>query len=216
MKPSIHALFVILALCALPGLSRATDGDLERLAAIQKQTAALTTLAADFTSVKTVAFLSAPIKTQGRLLFEKPNRVCWEIVAPFKAAVVYDGQSAVRYLQDTPGHWTLKNDGPDPVLAETMHQLQMWLSGQAFATNEAYDISTEAGPPVCVHLVPKHAGMRKFISKLDMTFGEQLNVVETLVLTEGTGDTTRITFSKIVVNEPMPANEWLSTHEAKP
>lgn len=68
------------------------ENDAERLASIQKQTATVNTLAADFTSVKTVAFLSAPIKTQGRLKFEKPNLVSWENVAPFKAAVVYDGR----------------------------------------------------------------------------------------------------------------------------
>ncbi|NTV52671.1 MAG: outer membrane lipoprotein carrier protein LolA [Candidatus Firestonebacteria bacterium] len=192
------------------------DADAQRLAAVQKQTAALRSLAADFTSVKTVAFLSEPIRTHGHLLFEKPNRVAWEVTSPFKAAVVYDGRAALRYLADPRGHWTRQTEGPDPVLAETMRQLQMWLSGQAFASGEAYAITTEPGPPLKVRLVPKHSGLRKFISSLEMTFGEKLDVVRTLILTEGSGDTTRITFERIVINEPLPANEWFSEHASQP
>jgi hypothetical protein len=198
------------------GLGAWAETDAERLAAIQKQMSTLQTVAADFTSVKTVAFLSEPIRTHGRLLFEKPSRVCWEVTAPFKAAVVYDGRAAARYLADARGHWTRQSEGPDPVLAETMRQLQMWLSGQAFASSEAYDIVTEAGPPLKVHLVPKHPGLRKFIASLDMTFGDNLDVVRTLVLTEGSGDTTRITFEHTSVNKPLPANDWFSDHASQP
>jgi hypothetical protein len=138
------------------------------------------------------------------------------VTAPFKAAVVYDGQTAVRYLAGAQGGWTRQTEGPDPVLAETMRQLQMWLSGQAFASGQVYDITTQAGPPVKVHLVPKPAGLRKFIAGLDMTFGEKLDVVRTLLLTEGSGDTTRINFEHIQVNEPLTAQEWFSDHAPKP
>ncbi len=181
-----------------------TQEDALRLAAIQQQTAQLKTLSAEFTSTKHVSFLRKPMITRGRLLFEKPNLISWEITAPFKAAVVYDGRTASRFLPDAQGRWRRQGDAPDPVLAETMRQLQNWLSGQAFAAQHAYEISTEAGPPVCVHMTPKHAGLRKFVARMDMTFGERLDVVQTLVLTEGSGDSTHIAFSKIVVNEPLP------------
>jgi outer membrane lipoprotein-sorting protein len=202
---------------ALGGASRVqAETDAERLAAIQKQAATMNTLAADFTSVKTVAFLSAPLRTHGRLLFAKPGRVCWEVTAPFQAAVVYDGRTASRFLPGPAGHWTRQSEGPDPVLAETMRQLQTWLSGQAFAAGDAYDIATEAGPPVKVRLVPRHPGLRKFIAGLDMTFGENLGVVRTLVLTEGSGDTTRITFDHIRINQPLSVDDWPSDHAPQP
>jgi outer membrane lipoprotein-sorting protein len=218
VKTSTRACLGALAVLALlGGAPRAqAETDAERLAAIQKQAATMETLAADFTSVKTVAFLSSPLRTHGRLLFAKPSRVCWEVTAPFKAAVVYDGRAASRFLPDAAGHWARQSEGPDPVLAETMRQLQTWLSGQAFAAGDAYDIATEAGPPVLVRLVPKHPGLRKFISGLDMTFGENLGVVRTLVLTEGSGDTTRITFEHIRVNQPLPANDWFADHAPAP
>jgi len=146
-KPGVFWGGVLAVWAAGSGLGAWAETDAERLAAIQKQMSTLQTVAADFTSVKTVAFLSEPIRTHGRLLFEKPSRVCWEVTAPFKAAVVYDGRAAARYLADARGHWTRQSEGPDPVLAETMRQLQMWLSGQAFASSEAYDIVISNYPP---------------------------------------------------------------------
>ena len=192
------------------------ETDADPLAAVQKQTAALKTLSANFSSIKTVSFLSEPIRTQGRLLFEKPGRVVWEVTAPFKAAVVYDGQTAARYLADAQGHWIRQTEGPDPVLGETMQQLQMWLTGQALTSEETYELTFDPGPPFKVRLVPKNPELRKFISSVEMTFEENLDVVRILVLTERSGDATQITFDQISVNQPLPANDWFSDHASQP
>jgi hypothetical protein len=192
----------LLPVCSWGAPSAAPDTDW--LARIQQQARLIKTLSADFASVKSVAFLTAPLRTSGRLVYTDAGAVCWEVSKPFRAAAVYNGQQALRYAAAADGRWTPQDAGPDPVLAETMQQLRTWLSGRAFQEAGAYAITVQPGPPLTLRLVPKDPGLKRFIASLDMSFGPRLDVVRTLTLTEASGDWTRITFSNIVINGKMP------------
>lgn len=196
-------LFLILpAACA-----QAADPDqpaADMLARVRAQAQKITTLSADFTSTKTVAFLTGPLRTSGRLVYTAQGRVCWEVRKPFQAAAVYAGQQAQRLAPGPDGRWTAQSGGPDPVLAETMRQLEAWITGAAFQESQTYAITVAPGPPLVLRLTPKHPGLRRFLASIEMTFAPALDAVRTLTLTEASGDQTRIIFDHVAVNGKIP------------
>jgi hypothetical protein len=120
--------------------------------------------------------------------------------------MTYDGAKVTRYTQEQPGVWKAMPEQFDPVLAEVMKQLQIWLSGQAFTMDKNYQVTITSQDPVQIQLTPKRSDMRKFLRSLDFTFASQLNTVRTLLLTEGSGDTTHIEYQQVRLDEPLAAS----------
>jgi len=167
---------------------------------IHQATAQIEALSADFRSVKQVAFLEEPVLTQGRIFYARNQGIRWEILKPYRIALVYNGSNMYHYSAASNNQWEKQPADSDLVLLEVMKQLQAWFSGEAFGMHDMYVIKIVSRDPVRVVFVPRHSGMRKVLSELEFVFGKELFVVEKLKIMEGSGDMTTIHYQNIKVN----------------
>jgi|GEM_PF-4200353 len=199
----MNRFFILIFTLCLPAMGHATEDTEALLAKIRQETGKIQTLSADFSSVKKVSFLKDPINSRGRLYYSSEGKMRWEILFPFKLAMTFDGSKVNRYTQDQQGIWKPLPPQFDPVLAEVMKQLQVWLSGRAFTMDKNYQVRVLSQQPVRIQLIPRREDMQRMLKSLDFTFGKELNVVTMLQLTEGSGDTTRIEYRNLQLNQPM-------------
>jgi outer membrane lipoprotein carrier protein len=72
----------------------------DALAKVQQRYESTKTMEADFQQTVESAALASPLKTAGKVAFEKPNRMRWDYDPPDKQTIVGDGETLWLYQPD--------------------------------------------------------------------------------------------------------------------
>ena len=80
--------------------SASADALKDALAKVQSRYESTKTMEADFRQTVESPTLAAPLKTSGKVAFEKPNRMRWDYEPPDQQTIVGDGQSLWLFQPD--------------------------------------------------------------------------------------------------------------------
>ena len=116
--------------------------------------------------------------------------------------MLLDGNSVHRYV------WRDSKYVPDgsakaKPLRRVLRQMGRWMRGE-FSENEVFTPQLVQGSPVRVRLTPKDAKVKKYVTGVDVLLSSTPGVVDAIEISEGPDASTRIAFSGVKLNRPIP------------
>lgn len=187
---------------ALLLVATAVAGGDEYLDGLARSLAEVKSLAASFEQVKTLKLFTRPVKSRGRLLFERPDRLRWEIREPFHSLLVVDGDKVAKFeWVDGERRQLSLGRAADPILI-AIGRLRRWLTGEF--DDEAYEITVRAEPERKIVLVPRDEALRRSVAALEFFPAPDGKSMRKVVVREPGGDVTVISFSEIRIDPDFP------------
>lgn len=158
----------------------------------------LKTLRASFTQERRIALLATTVKSRGELTFAPPDRLRWDL-APPDDVVYFVGPEGLSYKTRTS---TATVPAGNANVAHALGDLRALLAGDLGALRERY-VLTAIRTPIDVEIrgasKDRVANVRSFTLVLD----KGLVIPLRSRLTSGKSDSIDLTFSNVVLNEPI-------------
>lgn len=162
------------------------------------------TLHASFTEEKKVEGLTRPLKSTGRLAYERTLGLLWRVEKPLASETV---MTPTKLVQKVKGRVTLNlNVAAQPSMQVISRLFLASLTGDWAALDADFAMTgeLEAGGLWKLHLKPKGGLFAKIAKTLELSGGKAITQV---VLNELSGDTTTTTFDDHVFDAPLTADE---------
>jgi len=159
-------------------------------------------LQADFTQTKHLKILKRPIVAQGKFYYRRPGQIRWEYTSPVKSVVLLDESGLRRYTWR--GNRWVRDAGANlgPVHA-VLREMDLWMRGD-FTSSKVFAPRLEPGSPAKIHLSPRDAALKKYVSGIDLVLSSSPGVVDRIEITEGPGASTRIDLQRVKLNHRIP------------
>jgi outer membrane lipoprotein-sorting protein len=202
--PQIFGLMLALATFA------ATDEPSPVLQALQHKMASVKTVYLEFTQERVLQIFSDPLKSEGVMLIERPDKIRWETTAPYQSILLGD-QKSVAQFEFSDGKWEKLKLGFPQLLQRVMQQMALMNQGKLDALMTDYTISASTGAMTVLTMVPKDENVRGMMSSLEVHLPPDLSATREVVLNEPNGDLTRITFKNEKRDAPFPAGSFDQT-----
>jgi len=167
---------------------------------VMERSADVATVKTNFVQEKKVDFLNAPIKTSGHLYFAKHDNTYslpWEYNAPSASGIWFHKGTSWMWaqtrdsLREPKGH-------ENTFMNSMMQQMIFWLQINPKEIESRYNL--ELIEKRTVKLFPKYKDMFKSIT---VTFNADLKSLKNLVLDEGDGNFTSLSFFETEYNVPV-------------
>ena len=161
----------------------------------------ITSIQADFTQEKHLKILARPIISTGTFLFQAPDSLRWEYRTPVPSILLMHKGTIKKFIQrsgklvEDPG---MGLDAMQVVLTE----ISNWLDGR-FTDNGMFSVSFPDKQTVL--LTPKNQAMAGLISSITLKLAEQKGLLDSVIISEGPGSFTAMSFSNRVLNQKIPA-----------
>jgi outer membrane lipoprotein-sorting protein len=164
----------------------------------------LRSVQADFTQEKHLKILARPLISQGTLVFQAPQSLRWEYLHPIHTVLLlHDGR--IDKLIERDGRFEQDNGAGVDAMRIVLQDIGSWLDGR-FGDNPVFQVSRPNERKVV--LPPKEPGMQAVISRIELYLGAQEGVVDRIVIVEGDEATTELIFSRVVLNQEIPAQRF--------
>jgi outer membrane lipoprotein-sorting protein len=207
----LTAAFLLLFLSA--GLSMAVPNETHLLSP-EKQKAFLIrlegnlkasrTIRANFTQEKRLPLFKDALVSHGTFAFSAPDRLRWEITKPFHSLLIMNGRTLGKYdFPDGQNPHRIKFPAADAFIV-VLDQIADLHQGKFSEQEKNYDIEVYQGEKSFMKLIPKNAKMKKVIPEIEIGFSKALNSVESVVIRERGGDSTRIVFENSRLQSELP------------
>ena len=163
----------------------------------------VTTIQAAFIQEKKVALFSRPLVSHGTLLVVKPDRFLWAVDSPDVSAFALDGTRARTLL---PGG---KSESIDlsrfRQVSDVMKEVSDLFLGRIAEGDGMFQVEdrTPARGPIALALTPLDERVKRYFTRIDVTFAPDARSVETIRFQEPLGDQTTLRFSHVVLNEAV-------------
>ncbi len=195
------ARFLALALMALLSGSAAASPLDEALARIEAARAGVRTLRADFVQEKVVTLFAETVRSSGKLVVRRPDRLRWEVRAPDESLFVIAGP-AVRYrLPGARGNVDVRTAG---ALGAVLRDLVAFLAGPFADVRGRYRLALAETSPLVLVATPTSRDVTRSVRALRLRFSRDLRVLEGVVIEEPGGDRADIRFSNVRINPQVP------------
>jgi len=181
------------AACLLLAAPAAADPAPATLEALMAGMAQASGVRAEYTEVKEMALLSAPIETRGVLHFIPPSRMVRRSLEPEVSSLVVDGRRVE--FRDASGAAPVDLSA-DPSAREFIDNFTTIFRGDTEALQRKYEVRFESEPPRWrLMLEPRDALLRRFVASLTLS-GEGATMRE-MLLVEQDGDRTTTRFGRV-------------------
>jgi hypothetical protein len=190
LKGALAAIFAPRAARA----SEALDGLLARIA---RARAPIRTMQGPFTQTRTLGLLASDVRSSGRLILVRPDRLRWEL-APPDAIVFFVGPEGLAY-RDAQG------EGRVPAVnartAAALDDLRVLLGGDLAKLRQRWDLRVVRDDASGAELeATAHAGAQSQLRRIVLSLAPDLVRPLRAVLSEGPRDRTTIDFGPMVVD----------------
>ena len=161
-----------------------------------------------FVQERHLSLFNEPLRSEGYLCFQKPGRVRWQTTQPYQSILVSDG-SGVAQFEWVDEKWKKLDIGLANAIQNVVSQIAGVMEGRYASNSRDYAVSlvNSTNGPV-ITLVPKHEGMRKMMSAIEVHLAPDLKATRRVVLRESGGDFTDIFFSEQVAGLEFPAKTF--------
>lgn len=146
---------------------------------------------ADFIEDKTLGALTTPLRSQGHLVFRKPDHLEKVTTTPQYESLVVDGDRLVVNAGTDPPH-VVALDG-QPAVRTLVDTIRGALSGNLALLRRSYDVAGTGTPAdwrIVLH--PRDAAVAQLVREVQLAGGADLRTIET-VAPNGDTDTLTVT-----------------------
>jgi len=201
----------ILAVCLLlllvsPAFAESTE--LESVLMELKRAAATTqSLSSKFEQQKNLAIFAEKLLSQGRFVYQKPDRLRWELLTPVASGFILQGKQGQRWnaLSQEQGSFSVETD---PIMGMIAQQLLAWARVDLDWLQQRYRMELQSAEPVRLRLSPLDAGEAGFIDYLQIQFAADRSHVAEVLMVEQEGDSTLLSFNEVQINTELPTNAF--------
>lgn len=215
MTSRISVSLIAAALCGLLAASRApaaagtpptalSASEEAALREIRAAAVGVKTVCCDFRETKTLALLSQPVVSEGRLFFARPACLRWEVLRPVASGFATDGTQVSRWHQRTGKPERVQNESL-PILQQVCANIMTWITADLDAIRRQYDVRILTTAPTTLELRPLAQETRQFIATVTVRFAPGGTHVDAVTLLEPGGDTTEIVFQNVETNRELAA-----------
>lgn len=177
----------------------------QAFAQISASALTLRSISSDFSQERHLSMLRAPLLSSGWFAYEKPDRLYWKFLKPSPAGFAVNGDRARRWSND-PQRSQYFEIEKDQIAKAVVEQVFAWARADFSWLEKRYRISVTENGPTLLKLVPLSPTEKKHLSHLSIAFSPDWVHVDSVEIHEKGGDYTRITFSNVSLNQPLPKN----------
>ena len=177
---------------------------------LQHKMASVHSVYLEFTQERVLKLFSEPLKSEGVMLIERPDKIRWETTAPYQSILLGD-QKSVAQFEFNDGKWKKLKLGFPQLLQRVMQQMALMNQGKLDALVTDYTISVATGGMTVLTMIPKDENVRGIMSSLEVHLPPDLSATREVVMNEPNGDLTRITFHDEKREVTFPANTFDQT-----
>jgi outer membrane lipoprotein-sorting protein len=172
-------------------------------------------LRANFVQEKHLSIFTDVVKSEGVLLFLRPDSVRFEMTKPYQSVLIAAERSVARY-EFLDGHWQkMKSEGVTPVRVVT-EQIAMWMAGKFRERKDVYGISATADGMVTITLTPRNEKFRQYVTAIELGLNKEESYFSTVTIREPGGDFTRMLFVNPEHNIDLPKQVFDTAGPAPP
>lgn len=195
----LYTLLPVLAWAQSPG----TPPSEALLAALKQKAAHVNHLTCTFTQEKHLALFDDVVVSSGTFAFQKPDKLRWEYLIPFKNGFFLNGQHGMEWDEASGKERTFTLDA-SPAMGMLARQIMAWTTLSVPWLTSQYEMLVINDGPVVFRLTPRSKETREFLSHMIIKFVPDGSALELLELHEADGDFTRILFGAPEVNGTLP------------
>jgi outer membrane lipoprotein-sorting protein len=203
MKKALQLLVLLSALAA--SLARADTQSV--LQDLQQKMASVKSVYLEFSQERVMKLFSDPLKSEGVMLIERPDRIRWETTSPYQSILLGD-QKSVAQFEFNDSKWEKLKLGFPQLLQRVMQQMALMNQGKLDAMMTDYTITVATGTETVLTMVPKDVNVREMLASLEVHLPPDLSTTKEVVMNEPNGDLTRLTFSNEKRNMTFPAGTF--------
>jgi outer membrane lipoprotein-sorting protein len=169
---------------------------------IKQASKKIKTLQGDFVQKKKVTILKAMPDSNGRIIYQEPDRLRWEILEPVKMGFIITGDHGKKWHGEKDR--IKKFDvSKDPIISVISNQVFAWAKGDYDRLKTGYDINILNDNPVELKLIPKSPVEKKYIDSIILAFSDNEEHVNRIEILEKKGGLTQIYFSNVIINNEL-------------
>ncbi|HVU07694.1 MAG TPA: outer membrane lipoprotein carrier protein LolA [Verrucomicrobiae bacterium] len=203
------ALFRLTVFAADDSLKPATNPQ-ALLQDLQQKMASVSSVYLELTQERHLKLFSEPLKSEGVMLIESPDRIRWETTAPYQAILLGDKKSVAQF-EFSDGKWEKLKMGFPQLLQRVMQQMSLMNQGKLEALTNDYAISVATGDSTVMTLTPKGKSVREMLASLEVKMASDFSATREVTMNEPNGDFTRIRFHDEKRNVKFPAGTFDQT-----
>ncbi|MFK7929568.1 MAG: outer membrane lipoprotein carrier protein LolA [Myxococcota bacterium] len=187
-----------------PADAAADESVTQVVTAVEAQYAAVRSIQANFTQIKTDSF--GEMKQGGDVVVDRPNRMRWRFTSGDESVFATDGKTLTLYNKASDYYQQMPDNTADNATAQGFLTSLDTLD-EVFAVS-LVDGTSLAGAGPTLDLVPHTPGA---LSKIRLDLSSEL-MLERLTLTDTYGNVTDIHFADVVLNGPVDASIFNFPH----
>ena len=197
----LSILFVTMGLFASAQTQLSESQSQEIMASLTEAASSMQTMQCRFVQSKTMAMLTEPSVSEGKMYFSSPDRLRWEYLTPYPFALVVNGEKIVKVT-----------DGKSEVLDGNSGRMYQGITNMIIGSasgKKLFDTSTfdvvlfDDGACWKAEMTPKRRDMKRMFSQLVFHFDKKTQVIDHVEFVEPSGDKTIIQFEEIQLNEKI-------------
>jgi outer membrane lipoprotein-sorting protein len=154
---------------------------------------ALNSVYFEFTQERYLKLFSEPLKSEGVMLIERPDKIRWETISPFQSILMGNHETVAQFEKED-GQWKKLKLGFPQMLRRVMEQMSLMHQGKMDALTSDFVVSVATGSVAVVTLKPKDESVRSVLSSLEIHMLPDFSTTRQVVMNEPNGDLTRILF----------------------
>ncbi|MDR1777929.1 MAG: outer membrane lipoprotein carrier protein LolA [Desulfovibrio sp.] len=198
--------YLLLGILLFAPVTCAAQDSADALTRLQILTSSITTLCCNFTQRTNILLLAEPVVSKGKMLFQIPNKLVWEIMEPMQEGFVLNEDSGYRWDENRKNRRSFKTS--DDQLAKLIStQIRAWVKFDQKWLQSKYSIHVEQDHPLCLALVPRNSEARSTVSLIRIVFANN-GVAMSVELQEANGNNTFIIFENVHVNKHIDNQEF--------
>lgn len=175
----------------------------ERLAAIHQGTRSIQ---GDFEQEKRLSMFDRTFVSKGVFAVEQPGKIHWAYQEPSSFGFASDGEQVRRWNE----HSGMSAPAPlarDPILSVIVDQMLAWSTMDAGKLEASFTLvvpkTTPESTPLSLELLPRARQLAAVLQRVQISFDQSDTHLQEIVLFEPDGDTTRIRFFNVRINEDV-------------
>ena len=171
----------------------------ERLAVIHQGTRSVQ---GDFEQEKRLSMFDRTFVSKGVFAVKQPGKIHWAYQEPSAFGFASDGELVRRWNE----HSGMSAPAPlarDPILSVIVDQMLAWSTMDAGKLEASFTLAVLETAPLTLELLPRARQLAAVLQRVQITFDQGDTHLQEIVLFEPDGDTTRIRFLNVRVNEDV-------------
>ena len=169
------------------------------LASLKKTLGAMQSIQGKIRQEKSFAFLEDKLISTGSFSYKKENRLRWQFNEPIEYIILIKDNS-MRLREDGKEK---QYKGVDKILRQVKEIILGCIDGSIITNTNYKTVFFANANALKIDLQPKDKQMREFIQRIEVEFEKKDTRLKSVLLTDPSGDITRILFSDIRTGQPI-------------